>query len=108
MSKATKKVKAKKASKKTATRHRTPAKGPLDLKQKLEMALRAAFSNDTVDISNGYKGNVHVLVVSRKFDGKSEYERQELLHALIRDAGLTKPQQGKISLLLAMSPSEIK
>ncbi|QYK46992.1 MAG: hypothetical protein KF838_09365 [Phycisphaeraceae bacterium] len=99
---------SKKAAKKVTTRQRSPAKGAFDLKRKLETSLRETFSNDLVDISDGYKGNVHVLVVSRRFDGKSEFERQEMLHEIIRTAGLTKQQMGKISLLLAMSPSEIK
>lgn len=97
----------KKASK-AVRRNRSPAKGNLDLKQRLEAALRKEFQTDTVDISDGYMGNVHVLVVSRKFAGKSDYERQEILHDLINEAGLTKSQLGKISLLLAMSPDEIK
>ncbi len=98
----------KKTTTKKATRNRGPARGSLDLKSKIEASLRAEFPNDTVDVSDGYKGNVHVLVVSRRFDGKSEYERQEMLHQAINAAGLTKPQTGKISLLLAMSPAEIK
>lgn len=95
-------------AKKKSKKSRSPALGTLDMKPKLEAALRAEFKHDTVDITDGYKGNVHVLVVSRKFDGKGDYERQDMLHKIIDDAGLTKAQIGKISLLLAMSPSELK
>jgi len=98
----------KKTATKAAQRTLDSAKGSLDLKRKLETALRAEFPTDTVDVSDGYKGNVHVLIVSRRFDAKSDYERQEMLHQIINGAGLTKAQMGKISLLLAMSPGEIK
>ncbi|MCC6321377.1 MAG: hypothetical protein IT438_08080 [Phycisphaerales bacterium] len=98
----------KSSAKRASRKSRSPARGSLDLKRKLEDALRTRFRSDTIDVSDGYKGNVHVLVVSRKFDGKSDYERQEMLHQIINDANLTKAQIGKISLLLAMSPAEIK
>lgn len=90
------------------SRVRSAPAGPLALKRKLEGALRHRFVADTVDITDGYSGNVHVLVVSRQFDGKSDYERQTLLHKLIDDAGLTQAQKRRISLLLALSPGEIK
>lgn len=95
-------------AKKKLRSRRGSAQGALDLKKKLEAALRAHFKHDTIDVSDGYKGNVHVLVVSREFDGKSDYQRQELLHALINAANLSQAQIGKISLLLALSPAEIK
>ncbi len=93
---------------KKVTRKRAAPKGPIDLKHKLESALRVAFPNDTVDVSDGYKGNVRVLVVSRKFDGKSEYERQTLLRTAIDSGSLSKQQTNKISVLLAFSPAEIR
>lgn len=100
--------KSKKTTTKRSRRARSSSKGPLDMKPKLENALRAKFPHDTIDITDGYKGNIHVLVVSRQFDGKGDYERQSMLHEIIDNAGLTKVQIGKISLLLAMSPSELK
>ncbi len=33
-----------------------------EIKTVLESAIRAEFPNDTVDISDGYKDNIHVLV----------------------------------------------
>lgn len=108
-SKTAKKFDAKPAStKKAGSRKRAPTKGPLELKSLLETALRREFPQDTVDISDGYKGNVHVMVVSRKFDGKSDYERTGWLREIIERAGLSKSQLGSISLLLALSPGEIK
>jgi hypothetical protein len=86
----------------------TGAKGSIDLKRKLEQALRSVFPRDTIDITDGYKGNVHVMVVSRLFDGKSEYERQGMLHEIIDSSGVSSKQRGQISLLLALSPGELK
>lgn len=99
---------SKSTTKKKVSRTRAPAKSPLDIKRKIEAALRAEFPIDTVDVSDGYKDNVHILVVSRRFDGMHEYERHEMLRQIIKGAGLTKAQIGKISLVLAWSPGEIK
>ncbi|HRQ72191.1 MAG TPA: hypothetical protein PLU35_04095 [Phycisphaerales bacterium] len=108
MSKAAKK-KATSAGKQTApARRRGSAKGSIDLKNKIVTALREEFPKDTVDVTDGYMGNIHVLVVSRLFDGKSEYERQGILRDCLDRAGLTNAQTSKISLMLALSPGEIK
>lgn len=96
------------AKKKTKRKLRSAAKGALDLKAKIEKALRAEFPGDTVDISDGYKGNVHVLVVSRRFDNKNDLDRQAWLEDVIADSGISKAQRAKVSLVLAMSPGEIK
>jgi len=50
--------------------------------------LRQEFPTDTVDVSDGYQNSIHVLVVSRKFDGLKEREKQEYLWGLIDSAGL--------------------
>lgn len=36
------------------------------IKQALDSAFRASFPHDTVDISEGYQDNIHVVVVSRR------------------------------------------
>lgn len=89
-------------------RRRSSAKGPLNLKQALEKVFRQRFPDDTVDISDGYKGNVHVLVVSRNFDGLGDRQRYAMLWRIVESAGLTKAQEAKVSLLMGVSPSEIK
>lgn len=89
-------------------RVRGAAKGGLDLKPLIVAALRKEFPNDTIDISDGYMGNVHVLVISRRFDNQNESVRTKLLEEIIAASGITKAQQKKISLLLALSPGEIK
>lgn len=78
------------------------------IKKLLEKALRAEFSNDTVDISDGFADNIHVLVVSRKFDGLSENEKQDWIWRMIESAELNPAELRLISLVLPLSPAEIK
>ena len=79
-----------------------------EIKAVLESAIRAEFPNDTVDISDGYKDNIHVLVVSRRFDKMTDEEQRDLLWGLIDQAGLDEGEKALISLALAVSPSMIK
>jgi hypothetical protein len=92
----------------TTKKPRGSAKGTLDLKKRLEDALRQAFPHDTVDVSDGYRDNVHVLVVSRRFDDLSDKSRYALLWRLVEGSGLTAAQKDRISVLLGLSPGEIK
>jgi hypothetical protein len=78
------------------------------IKSVLETAIRAEFPKDTVDISDGYKDNIHVLVVSRRFDKMTDDEQRDLLWGLIDRAGLDEGEKALISLALAVSPSMIK
>ena len=79
-----------------------------EIKAALESAIRAEFPNDTVDISDGYKDNIHVLVVSRRFDTMTDAEQNDLLWDLIKKAGLGDGERSLISLALAVSPAMIK
>ncbi len=78
------------------------------LKQKIKEIIKHHFSDDTVDVSDGYGGNIHVVVVSRKFDDLSEKEKQELLWNIIDQSDLSDEQKVKISMILPMSPAELK
>ena len=102
----------KRTVKKKAVRSRARARGTSrpreEVKQALEVALRKEFPDDTVDISDGYQDNIHVLVVSRRFDPLSEQEKQDLLWGIIDATDLTKDEKVLISLVLPYSPSEIK
>ena len=53
------------------------------LMKKIERNLRPHFPHDTVDVSSGHHDNIHVVVVSRKFDNMSEKRKQEYLWELI-------------------------
>ncbi len=78
------------------------------LKKKIETILSAEFPGETVDVSDGHGDNIHVIVVSRKFDGMREKEKQELLWGVIDKGNLSDPEKVKISLILPYSPSDLK
>lgn len=84
--------------------NRTRAK----VKLMLEQALRQEFPKDTVDISDGYQDNIHVLVVSRKFDELDHQQKQDYLWKIIDSCKLTKQEKLLISLVFPVSPSELK
>lgn len=78
------------------------------LKKKIEAILTAQFPGETVDVSDGHMDNVHVIVVSRKFNGLREKEKQELLWGFIDKSNLSDEEKVKISLILPYSPSDLK
>lgn len=75
-------------------------------KERVRHLFKQTFSDDTVDVSDGYHDNVHVVIVSRRFDGMSERERLDMLWELARRQ--LNGDAGRISLLLAYSPDELK
>lgn len=75
--------------------------------KKIYEILKREFPTDTVDISDGYKGNVHVVIISRKFDGSRIHEREGIILSLIGN-NLTKEEKKKISVLNCYSPGELK
>lgn len=77
------------------------------IKRLIRERLRRDFPEDTVDVADGYQRNIHVTVVSRKFDSMRERDKQDLLWGLIDDAGLDESDKQLISLILPVSPGEI-
>ena len=47
--------------------------------------LRDVFPTDTIDTSEGYNGHVHVKLVSRLFNGKSEADKQTYIWDMLRE-----------------------
>jgi hypothetical protein len=80
----------------------------MEIKGVLAKAFRREFPQDTVDISDGYAENIHVLVVSRRFDGMSEQDKLDWLWGIIDSANLRAAEKALISVLLPVSPAEIK
>jgi hypothetical protein len=78
------------------------------IKKILLDALRAEFPTDTVDVSDGYEDNIHVLVVSRRFDTMREGIKQDLLWKIIDRTVLTDDEKQLISLLYPLSVAELK
>jgi hypothetical protein len=79
-----------------------------NLKKRIEQYLRPLFPEDTVDVSDGYHDNIHVVVVSRKFDGMTEKQKQDYLWGLIDKGSFNDPEKAKISLIIPASPGELK
>jgi len=79
-----------------------------DIKKAIEAALRKEFPTDTVDISDGYRDNIHVLVVSRKFDDMPDRVQDDMLWTLIEEAGLSDDEKKLISLVMPASPALLK
>jgi hypothetical protein len=79
------------------------------IKRILEDAFRKEFPNDTVDISDGYQNNIHILVVSRRFDAiNAEKEKQDLLWEIIDKTNLNDAEKGLVSFVLPVSPALLK
>ena len=80
------------------------------LKQKIRDVLKKGFfrdENDLVDVSDGYDDNIHVVIVSRKFEGKRSKEKQDLIWSeLVKN--LPKEEWGQVTLSVGVSPEEIK
>lgn len=79
-----------------------------EIRDVLQRAFRSEFKEDTVDISHGYGRNIHVLVVSRKFDRMTENEKQQTMWRIIDRTDLTPDEKSLISLTYPVSPAEIK
>ena len=79
------------------------------LKKKVRDALRTTYFNapdDLVDVSDGDGDNVHVVVVSRKFDKESNV-KEDLIWSVLTDK-LEPEEWGKVSLWTGVSPEVIK
>ena len=82
----------------------------VQLKQKVRDTLRSAFFNDPddlVDVSDGPDDAIHVVIVSRKFDGRRMREKNDLIWSVLVQK-LGPEEWGKVSLTVGASPEEIK
>ncbi len=80
------------------------------LKQKVYSILKKGYFNgpdDAVDISDGPEDSIHLVVVSRKFDGKRLKEKNDLIWSQLMQY-LSANEWGKVSLSITASPEEIK
>ncbi len=79
-----------------------------EIKKALELTFKQEFPTDTVDISDGYASNIHILVVSRRFDDMPDAIQRDMMWHLIGKAGLDESEKALISMTLALSPADIK
>lgn len=80
------------------------------LKQKVRDALKGAYfkdPDDLVDVSDGPDDSIHVVIVSRKFDGRRMREKNDLIWSTLTQ-NLRPEEWGKVSLSVGASPEEIK
>jgi hypothetical protein len=62
---------------------------------------------DLVDVSDGPDDDIHLVIVSRKFDGRRMKEKNDLIWSeLVKD--LAPDEWGRITLSVGASPEEIK
>ncbi len=81
-----------------------------NLKRKIHDVLKGGYfrdEGDLVDVSNGFDDNIHVVIVSRKFDGQRTKEKQDLIWGELT-SHLNPEEWGKISLSVGVSPEEVK
>jgi len=82
----------------------------IQLKQKIHDELKNAYftdPDDLVDVSDGPDDSIHVVIVSRKFDGRRIKEKNDLIWSVLTQQ-LTAEEWGLISLSVGASPEEIK
>ena len=80
------------------------------LKQKIHDSLKTFYfadPDDSVDVSDGPEDSIHVVIVSRKFDGRRMKEKNDLIWSLLVQ-NLSQEEWGKVSLSIGASPEEIK
>jgi stress-induced morphogen len=81
------------------------------LKKRIHDVLKGTYFNDPddlVDVSDGSDDDsVHVVIVSRKFDGHRMKEKNDLIWSVLVKE-LRAEEWGKISLSVGTSPEEIK
>jgi stress-induced morphogen len=80
------------------------------LKLKVRDALRSVYfkdPDDLVDVSDGPDDSIHVVIVSRKFDGRRMKEKNDLIWSVLTQ-NLRPEEWGKVSLSVGTSPEEIK
>jgi hypothetical protein len=76
------------------------------LAPQVEQALRREFTDGLVEVSQGYLGRVHVLLVSPQLSGLSEEQKQGKIWEILK-AELGEESQG-VSLVAAYGTDELR
>ena len=82
----------------------------VEIKRRIRDILKTAYFNDAddyVDVSDGEDDNVHVVVVSHKFDGRRLKEKNDLIWSVLQ-ANLSPDEWGRVTLSVGASPEELK
>ena len=83
----------------------------VELKQRIRDVLRGSYfqnpDESLVDVSDGPGDSVHLVIVSRQFDGLRMKAKNDLIWSVLSQK--LKPEEwGKVSLSIGASPEEIK
>ena len=63
--------------------------------------------DDAIDVSDGPGDSIHLVIFSRKFNGRSMKEKHDLIWSELQQK-LDADEWGKVSLSVGASPEEIK
>ncbi|MEN8216805.1 MAG: hypothetical protein ABFS56_10615 [Pseudomonadota bacterium] len=80
------------------------------LKKKVHDVLKTGYftsTDDAVDVSDGPEDSLHLVIFSRKFDGKYLKEKNDLIWSELMQH-LSQNEWSKVSLSIGVSPEEIK
>ena len=80
------------------------------LKQKIHDTLRGGYFSDIkdfIDVSDGAADFIHVVVVSRKFNGHTMKGRGDIIWDLLLKH-LSDEEWGHVSLLIGATPEEVR
>ncbi|MEM7536591.1 MAG: hypothetical protein AAF639_30690 [Chloroflexota bacterium] len=80
------------------------------IKKRIYDVLKKGYFNgpdDAIDLSDGPADSIHLVIFSRKFDGKRLKERNDLIWDQLMKY-LNADEWGKITLSIGTSPEEIK
>ncbi len=79
------------------------------LKQKIHDTLKAGYfsdSKDFVDVSDGSADHVHIVIVSRKFNGHTMGSRTDIIWDQL-EKNLSREEWGHVFLSIGMLPEEV-
>ena len=81
-----------------------------DLLDLIKEILSPEFKDGMVDVSlSGIRDNIHVVVMSRLFDNMPEWKKQETVSTILKyNSNLTDKEKQRISLIVALSPEDVK
>ncbi len=80
------------------------------LKRKIRKVLKDNYfkaSQDRLDVSDGEEDDIHLVVVSRNFDGRRLKEKNDMIWSVLVEK-LSPEEWGKISLTVGTTLEEIK
>jgi hypothetical protein len=88
-------------------RDRSRSRSRSEVKRILRDAFEREFPDGMIDVADGDAGNVHVRIISRRFDRMHDKNKQDKLWRIVDRTDLTEKEKQRISLLYPISPGQI-